>query len=83
MRTQKRYVYEHVGTVKLLHDKYYGDFFQLVEIRATVLKYMPPHSLQRWDEGALLQVVSGGSKLNIRKQSLPLSKYGMSCQMQS
>ena len=56
-----------IETYKLLHDKYYGEYSQLIKIACESY-------LQRGDEGGghSFQLCQEGSKLNLRRQSFPV-----------
>ena len=54
-----------IETFKLLHDKYYGEYSQLVKLHAS-------HISREGTRGHRFKLCQEGSKLNIRRQSFPV-----------
>ena len=54
-----------IETYKLLHDKYYGEYSQLVKLHAS-------HISKEGTRGHSFKLCQEGSKLNLRRQSFPV-----------
>ena len=54
-----------IETYKLLHDKYYGEYSQLVKLHAS-------HISKEGTRGHIFKLCQEGSKLNLRRQSFPV-----------
>ena len=54
-----------IETYKLLHDKYYGEYSQLVKLHAS-------HISREGTRGHSFKLCQEGSQLNLRRQSFPV-----------